>query len=250
MDDLLTTRQVQELLQIDRTTVYRMLKDGRLAGVKVGQQWRFHRHEVQSLLGLTPDTKAVEKPRKPIEILPLNCVQAVQDVCAETADIGAVTTDKDGVPLTQISNCSPFCALILSSESGRRACAASWKKLSQQTDAQPRFVTCHAGLQYARAPIKIDGEQPAMIIGGQFYVIPPNLAERDQELRQLAEKYDLDGDQLVEAGHHLVFLDNRKRNEITRWLKKVAGAFEQIGAERADLIARLQRIAAMSTIGD
>ncbi|MCA9947998.1 MAG: helix-turn-helix domain-containing protein, partial [Anaerolineales bacterium] len=38
MEDLLTTRQVQELLQVDRTTVYRMRKDGRLTGVKVGQQ--------------------------------------------------------------------------------------------------------------------------------------------------------------------------------------------------------------------
>ncbi|MGB9754636.1 helix-turn-helix domain-containing protein [Roseiflexus castenholzii] len=43
MNDLLTTREVQDLLKLDRTTVYRMLKEGRLTGVKVGQQWRFHR---------------------------------------------------------------------------------------------------------------------------------------------------------------------------------------------------------------
>jgi excisionase family DNA binding protein len=47
---LLTTKQLQELLSIDRTTVYRMLKDGRLTGIKVGTQWRFSRDEVDALL--------------------------------------------------------------------------------------------------------------------------------------------------------------------------------------------------------
>ncbi len=41
MEDLLTTREVQELLKVDRITIYRMLQDGRLHGMKIGQQWRF-----------------------------------------------------------------------------------------------------------------------------------------------------------------------------------------------------------------
>lgn len=47
MDDLLTTRQLQELLQVDRITIYRMLNDGRLQGFKVGGQWRFSRQAVE-----------------------------------------------------------------------------------------------------------------------------------------------------------------------------------------------------------
>ena len=38
MPNLLTAKEVQELLSVDRTTIYRMLKDGRLKGVKVGNQ--------------------------------------------------------------------------------------------------------------------------------------------------------------------------------------------------------------------
>ena len=34
MTDLLTTRQVQDILKVDRITIYRMLQDGRLKGVK------------------------------------------------------------------------------------------------------------------------------------------------------------------------------------------------------------------------
>ena len=60
MDDLLTTRQVQQLLKVDRITVYRMVQDGRLKGIKIGQQWRFPLSEVEHLTGISP---AVEAPQ-------------------------------------------------------------------------------------------------------------------------------------------------------------------------------------------
>ena len=89
-----------------------------------------------------------------------------------------------------------------------------------------------------------------MIIAGQFYTTPPNHMTRDEEIRQLAEKHALDGDQLVEASRSLVLLDQRKQNEITRWLTKVAGVFQQITQERADLIRRLKTIAAVSNMDE
>ena len=49
-DTLLTARQLQELLQVDRITIYRMLSDGRLEGFKVGGQWRFSRQAIQGWL--------------------------------------------------------------------------------------------------------------------------------------------------------------------------------------------------------
>lgn len=249
MEDLLTTRQVQELLQVDRTTVYRMLKDGRLSGVKVGQQWRFSRQEVESLLsGIVSIDGETDQPPMSLDVLPLTCVQAIQDVCAEIGEIGAVTTDMEGEPLTEISNCSRFCALILDAPSGYRACKASWRRLADQDEIEPRFVTCHAGLQYARAKIELDRDEAAMLVGGQFYTIPPNPEQRRSELRALANKHDVDADQLVDASQSIRFLDRRKRSEITRWLNKVAGAFEQISWERADLMHRLKRIAEMSTL--
>ena len=48
MDDLLTTRQLQNLLQLDRVTIYRMLNAGRLPGFKVGGQWRFRREDLDA----------------------------------------------------------------------------------------------------------------------------------------------------------------------------------------------------------
>lgn len=246
MDDLLTARHVQDLLKVDRTTIYRMLKDGRLTGVKVGQQWRFPRADVQALLSGDRAQPANDKP--PSSVLPIACLQPVQDVFADMAEVGAVITAPDGVPLTDMSNSCAFCSQILASESGRRACIASWRALASQADRQPQFVTCHAGLQYARARIEVNGELVGMLIAGQFYTEAPDAQEQEARVRKLAQQHQLDAAALREAAAHLAVLDGRMQTRIGMWLQRVARTFEHVGQERVALLNRLRRIAAMSSI--
>ena len=56
MEDLLTLKEVAQLLRISPQTLYKMLKDGSLSGIKIGAQWRFDRQEVRGWLkGQTVD---------------------------------------------------------------------------------------------------------------------------------------------------------------------------------------------------
>jgi excisionase family DNA binding protein len=251
MDDLLTTKELQELLKVDRTTVYRMLKDGRLTGIKIGEQWRFSRAEVNGLLASSPPpaalTPASPGPR-PGDVLPLHCVQRIQNVFADIAGTGAITTDATGQPLTEMSNSCRFCNLILASEPGRQACIASWSKLVEQSKREPQFATCHAGLQYARARIELNGRLEAMLITGQFYTEAPTPNEEAARIQHLAEQYKLDPETLAEAAQEIQVLDEHKRARIGEWLQSVAHTFEEIGGERAELMGRLHRIAEMSTL--
>lgn len=246
MTDYLNARQVQEFLQVDRTTIYRMLQDGRLAGAKIGQQWRFERGAVEALLTGDKSTPAVA-PGSHAQVLPLPCVQRVQDVFAEVAQVGAVTTGPDGAPMTAISNGCAFCNLILASETGRRDCQASWARLARQSEQRPTFASCHAGLQYARARIELaERELAAMLIAGQFYAQPPDAAEEAARIRALAHKHGIDEDSLSQAARRLPVLDERMRGQIGHWLEKVAHTFEDIGRERADFVNRFRVIAEMS----
>lgn len=43
ISELLTTKELQDVLHVDRTTIYRMAESGRIPAVKVGNQWRFPR---------------------------------------------------------------------------------------------------------------------------------------------------------------------------------------------------------------
>jgi excisionase family DNA binding protein len=246
VDDLLTAREVQDLLKVDRTTIYRMLKDGRLAGVKVGQQWRFSQTEVEALLSGKEQDDGL--PTSLTTVLPLHCIQAMQNVFAEVAQVGSVTTAPDGEPLTKISNSCRFCNLILASQSGRRACVASWQKLAEQPERHPQFVTCHAGLQYARARIEVGKASNPMLIAGQFYLTPPDPGEQATRVQQLATLHGLDRSALADAATALLVLDERKQAQIGKWLETVAHTFEQIAHERAELMGRLRRIAAISDL--
>jgi excisionase family DNA binding protein len=249
MTDLLTTKEVLELLKIDRTTIYRMVNDGRLKAVKVGKQWRFPRKNVLSFIANPAISQ--QKPKLQISsILPVHCIQPIQDVFAEIADVGSVTTSSEGLPLTEISNSCEFCNLILSSKKGREGCIASWKRLASQTEQDPQFVTCHAGLQYARARIQIDDQQGAMLIAGQFHTSPPSAGEMDSQLLRIASKYNLDREKLKAAAQKVGILEVKRRNQISQWLQKVALTFEQVTRERAEYSRRLKKIADLSQVHD
>ena len=244
MDNLLTAKQVQDMLNVDRTTIYRMLKDGRLTGVKVGQHWRFSAREVNDLLAGNVRSES-ESPIS-MDVLPLHCMQPVQDVFAEIAEVGAVTTDRDGMPLTRISNSCDFCKLILGSDDGREACVRSWTELSETNDKSLKFIPCHAGLQYTRARIEVNGELIALLVAGQFYAEAPDPKEEAQRIHALATTYQIDENLLKQAAEKISVLDERKVSQIGTWLEKVAHTFEQISTERASLMSRLRQIAEMS----
>ena len=247
MNDLLTAREVQDLLKVDRTTVYRMLKDGRLQGIKIGRQWRFPVDEVQNLLtGQRLETPPEETDAT--QVLPLHCVAPIQKVFAEVAEVGSVTTDVDGQPLSEVSNSCRFCNLILASEKGRAGCIASWRRLAEQPSRHPHFYTCHAGLHYARARIEIQGELIAMLFAGQFYLEAPDKSEEAKRVTRLAAEYGIEEGALMEAIQSMRVLPLARHAQITEWLEQVASTFEDIGEERAELMGRLRTISQMSAI--
>lgn len=48
MEQLMTVKQVGELLQITPQTIYKMVEHRRLPAIRVGKQWRFKRDEIRA----------------------------------------------------------------------------------------------------------------------------------------------------------------------------------------------------------
>jgi excisionase family DNA binding protein len=46
--DILTAEELAQLLRVNRTTIYRLLKNSGLPAFKVGKDWRFQREAVES----------------------------------------------------------------------------------------------------------------------------------------------------------------------------------------------------------
>jgi len=257
MDDLLTTRQLMDLLQLDRTTIYRMLNDGRLPAVRVGGQWRFSRQAIEALMqgksAAPADGKMpAETPAGPslpnTDVLPFHCLQPIQEVFAQTAGIGAVTTNLAGEMLTPFSNPCAFCTLILATERGRALCQASWKKLADQQEQHSQLEKCHAGLTYARSWIHVGGDPIAMIFGGQFVVGRGRAVNSPERIDRLARECNLDPEPLRQAAHEVRLLPRPRAEYLLRMLQLVADTFSTIGQERLDLLTRLKKVAALADV--
>jgi excisionase family DNA binding protein len=254
MDDLLTTKQLMELLRVDRTTIYRMLNDGRLPGMRVGGQWRFQRQTIEKWLQeKTPpepsEIKASSEVRPGVEVLPLYCLQPIQEVFAQTSDVGALTTDLEGKPLTPVSNSSAFCNLILSTEQGRGKCEACWKRLADQAEHQhPRLEKCHAGLTYARGRIVVEGNFIAMFFVGQFTVEDRAMIRSRSHLSHVARECGLDMDKLAEAAKDLRTLEKSRAERLLGLLQLVADTYSHIGQERLELLTRLKKVAEIAGV--
>ncbi len=248
MNDLLTTHQLEEILKVDRITIYRMLGDGRLKGFKVGGQWRFSRSEVESWIrggcfdldSLTKN-EAGRNREQVSRILPLTCIQAVQSIFADAMGVAAVTTDTEGHALTEVNNGCDFCRTLLSSTEGQRRCSAFWKSL-----AQGGMNTCHAGLLGTGERIVTHGKWVGNVVGCQLG--PPDregindVGWKDQ-LSKLASELNLRERDLHAASAGVRTIRSDQLPRVSRLVKQVADTFSKIGEERLALLGRLERIA-------
>lgn len=101
---LLTPKTVQQLLNVDRSTVYRMAQDGRLPAIKVGRQWRFPRAEIEKALsnhGAATPTKSKLSPPPNQQQLDHAIKQAVTEIAstmiADLADENACTCSQSPI---------------------------------------------------------------------------------------------------------------------------------------------------------
>lgn len=252
----MTTRQLQELLKIDRITIYRMLEDGRLRGFKVGGQWRFQRREVERWLAQqrppasASDPAGADPERFPgaATVLPLTCIQGLQNILAEASGGAAVTLSETAQPLTEVSGACRLCRLILSSQEGSSRCRASWRsRASCPEDAAP--MPCHAGLHYLAGAIQVGGRTVATILLGQLVpgaMAGPALRER---LAKLGWECGLNTEALIEAAIDLqAAYSEESLRRAARLLRISAETFSEMSRERAHILGRLQSIADLTIL--
>jgi excisionase family DNA binding protein len=246
MDDYLTSRQVQDLLKVDRITVYRMLQDGRLQGVKIGQQWRFTRAAVERILQGKAPASAGTAPAD--SIFPIHCVQTIQDLFSDVSQISAVVLDHAGEAVTRISHLTPFCEALLASPTAREAYQRSWREFARHARAGSRYFTGIGGLQYVAAPIVDQGEFIGLFLTGPFYTQTPDAREEADRLRQLAQTYGVPFETLQAEARSIPIIQDGQRAQLEAWPHSAARAVQSILRERTGFVQRLQKIANLTQI--
>ncbi len=256
MSELLTTRDLQGLLKVDRITIYRMLQQGYLPGFKMGGQWRFSRKEIESWLEAQRDLLAFSSAETPgagatrdAAGLPLHCIQAMQEIFSEAVALATMTMSLDGRPLTAFSRPSEFCTLVRSTARGRQQCALSWKAIVPLAVSDgPALQTCHAGLCYIADAVRVQGRPIAVTVAGQFRFSPPLGEEWMQNCTAVASRCEIPPDELVGASQSIAVHEVESRPRIIHLLQRLVETFSEISYERVTLLARLNKIAEISSV--
>lgn len=239
MENYLTTKQVQDLFKVDRITVYRMLQDGRLKGVKIGNQWRFSQGEIERLLSGEP----VQSLGEESTTFPIHCMQAIQDLFSSVSKISGLLVNNIGEPVTEISSPNRFCQLMQSSDSGKNACMNSWKQFTSQSGNKTKKFTCHAGLDYLSSIVSNQEGMQGVFFAGEFYLDQPDPEEADLRYRRLGEEHKINIKELTEAARNIPVLSDEQHSHLSMQPAAAAKAIVSILDERNGFLMRMQKIA-------
>jgi ligand-binding sensor protein len=238
-----------------------MAEDGRLPAVKVGKQWRFPADQLQLWLGSQVDVPtavpgaqvkpdpAIAQPMTETDLatmLPLECVQLIQDSHADLLGVMLVITDLDGNPVTAPSNpCGLFSAISGQPDAIQR-CISSWHDLGASLNLEPEFRTSHLGLLCARGLIRVGKELPGMVVAG--CIAPDDWPPTDEELHEMSAQFGVPVQVLVDRLDQVYVLSEEQRASILSSIQKVATIVAHIVQERQVLLGRLDGIATLARL--
>ncbi|NNC91121.1 MAG: helix-turn-helix domain-containing protein, partial [Acidimicrobiia bacterium] len=108
MTAMLTTKDVQALINVDRSTIYRMAESGKLPAIKVGRQWRFPAEEINAWLagGNKAPAPATEEAivGDLADMLLPGVAKPLADLLGSVFGVMVLVTDLDGQPLVEPAN--------------------------------------------------------------------------------------------------------------------------------------------------
>jgi excisionase family DNA binding protein len=245
----LTTRDLQDLIRVDKSTIYRMAEDGRLPAVKVGRQWRFPEAAVREMLGQIPRPEPSRSPDGSlIESLDPTATQAVADLAADALGAMVVITGMDGHPLSEVANpCGLFSAVAAKPDVVPK-CVDTWARYGAVPDLTPVFRRSQFEFLCARSFIRVGKELLGMVIVGGVApeIWPPDAAQ----IKAIAAGLGVATDLVAEHIDEVFYLDSSKQQRIVELLPGFAVVLSHMAENASQLVGRLDAIASLAGEGE
>jgi excisionase family DNA binding protein len=167
---LLTARQVQELLDVDASTIYRMAGDGRIPAVRVGRQWRFPADAIDRLL--VPGRQHTEPSPPKATTVPRRFATELLETIAPALGVSMVVTDLGGRPITPIVHPAPFIVDHLDDPEFTASCAQDWSGFAAEPHLVPRLQPGRFGFLCAHSFVRDGASLVAMVLAGGIAADP------------------------------------------------------------------------------
>lgn len=122
------------------------------------------------------------------DLIDRKALQNIQDAFSQVTGVAALTTDTNGVAVTNGSNFSDFCMKYTrNSPIGCMRCAQCDKEGAKTALEQghPVVYTCHAGLLDFAAPIMVGDKMVGCFVGGQILKEMPDMQKIKETAAEL-----------------------------------------------------------------
>ena len=249
MSNFLTSQEMQDLIGVDRSTVYRMAEDGRLPAVKIGRQWRFPADRVAAQFGLSEPTVAAPPPRSTTNgagsldlthLLEPEVAQSVADLMGEIFGVMVVITDMDGAPMTSVANPCGYYTAIADQPGAVEACLSQWRLFAEEPHVAPRWVRTHLGFLCARTFVWVDLKPVGMIVVGG--VSPRAWPPSPEFVAAIADEVGVPREALLGAVEEIYPLDVDEQRRVLRLLPQMGDLVSQLASTRSRLGERGDRV--------
>ena len=251
MSTLLTTRDVQALIRVDKSTIYRMAESGRMPAIKVGRQWRFPEAELLEWLGeqRTPVLDTAVTPAGHLKgglgnLLPPKTVQALADLLGDVLGIMVIITDMEGRPLTEVANPCGLFEAIQDVPGTLDTCIEGWREFGEDVDLTPRFVPSHIGFLCSRGFVRVGSELKGMVIVGG--IAPPRWPPPPERIEALAAEMGMTVAEIEAHIDEVYYLDEAHMNWIVSLLPGAGTLISHLASERGHLVTKLEAIASLA----
>lgn len=168
------------------------------------------------------------------DLIDKDTLQAIQDAFSDMTGMASLTTDSNGIAITEGSCFTDFCMkLTRPSEEGRKRCERCDINGAEITRKFGSSVSyrCHAGLVDFAAPIIANGEIVGSFIGGQVLVEPPYIPS----IREIAVELGIDPDEYEEAVKKIPIVSNERVEKAAHSLFVIASTLSSMALKSYEL---------------
>jgi len=250
MTTMLTTKDLQELINVDRSTIYRMAESGKLPAIKVGRQWRFPAEEIEAWLAggqpePSPAPQALEQQVGDLaDMLLPGVAKPLADLLGNIFGVMVLVTDLDGQPLVEPANPCGLFKFVHNHPTTNPMCAETWRELGSDPDRTPRFRPTPLGFECARGFIRVGPEVKGMVIMGG--IAPSEWPPAADQVRAIAAELGVPADSIADHIDEVYYLDRSHQAWVLEYLPRISSLFSRIARERSRLVDRLDTIASLA----
>lgn len=155
------------------------------------------------------------------DLIDRKTLQNIQDAFSRMTGIASITTDANGIAVTNGSGFSDFCMKYTrNSPMGCIRCAQCDKSGGELAlnEGKAKIYTCHAGLIDFAAPIMADDKLVGCFVGGQVLTEEPDL----ENIRKIAAELDIDEEEYVEAVKQVKIVDEKTIESAANFLSMIS----------------------------